>query len=856
MPPCNDGGSRSFAPPRSPPTIHAHPSCSGAADASRAALFVRVALPLPLDQTFTYAVPPALAEGLVAGSRVVVPFGRRVETGVVVELADQPDTDATRDILDVLDDGAAATDELLALTRWVADYYVCGWGEALRAALPTGLDVATEHRISRTGLAPGDWLFQPQAGPLLEALLAHPYLTMAGLRQHAPHATLALVRRLERAGLVHLETGVRAPRVSVRHENAVRPSPAFRSPAALRDARAQVRGQKQQALLDTLAHVLHEGQAAVSQKTLLARAGATAASLRTLADQGIIEIFKREVMRTDGLDEAPASAPPIALHSAQEAAHEALAAALHARQYQTFLLHGVTGSGKTEVYIAALKETLAQGRTAIVLVPEIALTPQTVRRFRAHFGDRIAVLHSRMSLGERYDAWRALREGRFPVVIGPRSAIFAPLENLGLVVVDEEHEPSYKQFDPAPRYHARDVAVYRAHLNGAVCVLGSATPALESWHNAQTGKYTYLAMPERVPQADGALAQLPPVEIVDLTLEHKKHQLDGALSKRLVEAINMRLERGEQTILLQNRRGYAPVLQCESCGWTPFCRDCSVTLTYHKARRQLRCHYCGRAHRRPPACPRCSASDFALLGAGTQRVEEELAERFPQARVARMDLDTTGTRNAHHRILERFGRGEADVLLGTQMVAKGLDFPRVTLVGVVNADTGLRLPDFRAEERTFQLLTQVAGRAGRADLKGEVILQTRSPKHAALRFARQHDYHGFAEHALRERQLLGYPPFGRIVGIEFRGRSEEATLALARDWTALLRDVAAGACEVYEPQPALVSRLKRFYRLQTFVRVPRGAPPVQTFLRATLAAFGPSPSQTRVVIDVDAVGLY
>ncbi|HYG69777.1 MAG TPA: primosomal protein N', partial [Anaeromyxobacteraceae bacterium] len=416
-------------------------------------------------------------------------------------------------------------------------------------------------------------------------------------------------------------------------------------------------------------------------------------------------------------------------HPAQAAALGEIEGALAAGRPRTFLLHGVTGSGKTEVYIRAIRAALAQGKTALVLVPEIALTPQTVRRFRAHFGDRVAVLHSRMSDGERYDAWRAIRDGRYPIVIGPRSAVFAPLENLGLVVVDEEHEASYKQFDPAPRYHARDVAVMRAHRAGAVCVLGSATPSLESLANAKAAKYRLLKMPERVPVRGKQPAPLPPVRVVDLAREKEVRRLKGALSHDLRNAIRARLDRREQVILLQNRRGYAPVLTCDDCGFTPHCRDCAVSLTVHKPRRQLRCHYCGWTERQPDACPKCGSGALALLGAGTQRVEEELAEAFPEARVLRMDLDTTARRGAHRRLLDAFGSGEADVLLGTQMVAKGLDFPRVTLVGVVNADTGMLLPDFRAAERTFQLLAQVAGRAGRRDLPGEVILQTRNPGH-------------------------------------------------------------------------------------------------------------------------------
>ncbi|MGI9175315.1 MAG: replication restart helicase PriA, partial [Rhodothermales bacterium] len=664
---------------------------------------VQVVLPLPLDEAYTYLVPESLQVAAKVGCRVLVPFGPRQLTGVVVGHGGAADGHRLKPILDVLDEEPSLTSELLRLTRWIADYYVCSWGEKIKAALPSG--------------------------------------------------------REEKDG--------RPPQVRIKKENHLRLAPPFRTSGAVRDLKEQLRGAKQIAIVETLADV---GETGLRQADVLAEADASAASAKALMERGIVEQIKKEVMRSP-LDamEAPGRPTAHVLNGAQQAALAQIEAAIEGEAFQTFLLHGITGSGKTEVYIAALRRVLEAGKTGIILVPEIALTPQTVRRFRAPFGDQIAVLHSRMSLGERYDAWRHLRSGRFTVAIGPRSAVLAPLENLGLIVVDEEHESSYKQFDPAPRYHARDVAVMRAAMNRSVCVLGSATPSLESFANAQSGKYTLLEMPERVPVPGRKAAALPDVRVVDLTLEKKKHRLEGALSEPLAEAIRERLGRGEQTILLQNRRGYAPVIECAACGWSPLCRDCSVTLTYHKAKRHLRCHYCGRTARLPQVCPKCDAPELTRLGMGTQRVEEELAVRFPGARVLRMDLDTTSRKGAHHRLLGRFRRGEADVLLGTQMVAKGLDFPNVTLVGVVNADAGMLLPDFRSEERTFQLLTQVAGRAGRAELKGEVIFQTRNPEHAALRFATTHDYAGFAGEALPERKVFGYPPFGRVVGVEFRG---------------------------------------------------------------------------------------
>ncbi|HLA64264.1 MAG TPA: primosomal protein N', partial [Rhodothermales bacterium] len=683
----------------------------------------------------------------------------------------------------------------------------------------------------------------------------------------------SLLRRLARAGLVTVEQEVVDARVRAKTERRLRLT------AAPDEARAAVRGARQVALVEAL--ITHgDGP----QAELLKETGASSAVAKALIEKGLAEAFEVETeRRTAELDEAVGPAPEHALHGGQVAALEAIEGALSESGNpgigesgnrdaavggrrsavpgpHTFLLHGVTGSGKTEVYIRAMKAARALGKTALVLVPEIALTPQTVRRFRAHFGDEVAVLHSRMSDGERLDAWRALRDGRFSIAVGPRSAVFAPLANLGLVVVDEEHETSYKQFDPAPRYHARDVAVMRAHRAGAVCVLGSATPSLESLANARAGKYRMLPMPERVPVRGEKPAPLPPVRIVNLAREKEVRRLKGALSHPLRLAIGVRLERKEQTILLQNRRGYSPVLTCDDCGFTPQCRDCAVSLTVHRAHHQLRCHYCGRAERLPQTCPGCGSTALAFLGAGTQRVEEELAEVFPTARVLRMDLDTTSGKGSHREILDAFGRGEADILLGTQMVAKGLDFPRVTLVGVVNADTGMLLPDFRAAERSFQLLAQVAGRAGRAELEGEVILQTRNPDHPAVSFAVRHDYDGFAQQEMDERHALGYPPFGRVIGIEFKGPEERQVEDLARRWTAALAEAAQGVEEVWVlgPAAAFVGRIKGLFRHHTMLKAGRNVPPalLAKLIRTAEKAIGRPAPRYRVNVDVDPVGLY
>ncbi|MBC15249.1 MAG: primosomal protein N' [Rhodothermaceae bacterium] len=810
----------------------------------------------PVDGVYTYRVPEAMAEEAVPGARVLVPFGRRQITGVIAERVEGSD-DKLKPLHDVLDARPALTSELLSLTKWVADYYLCAWGEAVKAALPSGTGVES-HRVAHALAPAGAWPDDPRGRKLLRALAEAngTGLPVAALADVLGRKTVPqnLLRRMEAAGVLRIDHEVQDAAVTAKTSRHLRLGD---------DAEgAEVRGAKQRALLDWLA----EAGEVVLQSEALAATGATSSTVKGLVAKGLVDAFDAEVeRRADGMDvETVAPAAALDLHPAQTAALAAIVGAIEADRAETFLLHGVTGSGKTEVYLRALRATLDRGETAIVLVPEIALTPQTVRRFRAHFGDRVAVLHSRMSPGERLDAWTRIRDGVYPIVIGPRSAVFAPLENLGLIVVDEEHESSYKQFDPAPRYHARDVAVMRAHRAGAVCVLGSATPSMESVANANAGKYTRLEMPERVPVRgpDGttrAPAPLPPVRVLDLAREKKVRRLKGALSHELRLAIADRLAKGEQTILLQNRRGYAPVLTCEDCGWTPTCRDCAVSLTVHKTGRNLRCHYCGRAERIPRPCPECGSDDLRQLGAGTQRVEEEIAEVFSSARVLRMDLDTTSRKGAHRRILDAFGRGDADILLGTQMVAKGLDFPRVTLVGVVEADTGMLLPDFRAAERTFQLLAQVAGRAGRHELEGEVLIQTRNPEHPALQFALRHDFHGFALGELAERLALGYPPYGRLIGVELKGPHEGSTRQLAGRWgDALVTEAGKVAgVEVLGPVPALIGRVKRWWRFQILVKAPRTLPAsvLASMVRAAEARVS-LPSGHRVNLDVDPVGLY
>lgn len=825
-----------------------------------ARMLAGVALPVPIDKIFSYAVPVGAEQSVQSGCRVLVSFGPRTLTGMVVEVQ-MVDTieEKIKPLIDVLDEQPAFSGEMLELTRWIATYYLCSWGEVIRAALPTGTNLEQEYIIRPSASVPTDAPANKKLQQVLDALSIGNALTLKEIKQQVKRVSLVEMKAWAEAGWLQLESTFKKPKVRIKTARHLKLSTALQDFNQRDEIRALVRGAKQLQVLDTLLSLFDEGESSPSQAEVLSRSGATSSTVNSLVKRDLIEVLEKEVIRTP-LGEVPAdSGPPPTynLHPAQQQALEAIDKAIEGRRFESFLLHGVTGSGKTEVYIAALKAVLAQGRTGIVLVPEIALTPQTVARFRAHFGDQIAVLHSRMSPGERFDAWRNLRNGRFSIVIGPRSAILAPLSNVGLIVVDEEHETSYKQFDPAPRYHARDVAVMRASMNKAVCILGSATPSLESYVNAHAGKkYTYLSMPNRVPVPGHEAAPLPAIRMIDLTMEKRKRRLPGALTQALRLAISDRLERNEQVILLQNRRGYSSIVECKDCGWSPTCFDCAVTLTYHKVQHHLRCHYCGQTQRLTRKCPDCGGTDIARLGIGTQRIEEELEAQFPTARILRMDLDTTTGKNAHFKILDQFARGEADILIGTQMVAKGLDFGRVTLVGVINADVGMLLPDFRAEERTFQLLTQVAGRAGRNRLRGEVILQTRNTKHPVLRHAAQHDYNSFASAALGFRRELGYPPFGRVVRIEFKGPDEAATEKLAIKWRKALTTLEG--VQVLGPQPAFISRVQKNYRFHVILKATRRVPTdvLAQLIKSATTKAGTLPKNHRILVDMDAVALY
>jgi primosomal protein N' (replication factor Y) len=746
---------------------------------------VEVALPVPLFQTFTYAIDREHAHAPVIGSRVLVPFRKRHDIGVVMNVdVAPPARGVVKGIVDVPDPEPALDDKLLALCRWIAEYYIVPIGLVVRSVLP--------------------------------ALL----------------------------------TGASQPRPAVKTQRVVRLRDDI--PSLLQREKAFVRAPQQRALFELIESL--GGQSTVEH--LLEQLQFSPSVLKGLERRALVVVEAEQVDRDPFAGRVGRVEPRHVPTPEQRAAIERMAGATPG---EVFLLHGVTGSGKTLVYIELLREIIEQrGQTAIVLVPEIALTPQTVDRFRAVFGDQVAVLHSALSDGERYDAWVALKTGRKRIAVGARSAVFAPLTNVGAIIVDEEHEGSYKQGE-TPRYHAREVAIVRAMHDGAIVVLGSATPSLETWTNATGGKYTLVTLPER---AGGAT--LPTVSVVDLrTLQRMPTQGHDeyvrVITPPLDAALATRLERDEQSILLLNRRGYSAFVQCESCGNVATCPNCSITLTYHRSPERLVCHYCMHQEEPRRTCRSCDGTTLKRRGLGTQQVERLLCERFPSARIARMDVDTTSGKWAHAEILDRVGRGEVDILLGTQMIAKGLDFPNVTLVGVIDADVGINLPDFRASERCFQLLSQVAGRAGRGAKGGDVLIQTRNPAHHAVKYAVTHDYHAFVAEELGGRMHPTYPPNNRLANIVFSGAIEQsvANLAIAgAEWLRrLVRARESIGLTVIGPAPCAVERIKTRWRWHVLLKCEH-AHELTRVGRYFLERFEvPTRDALRVTLDRDPVSL-
>ncbi len=792
-----------------------------------------------LAPTFHYSIPSHL-EGLVApGQLVRVPFGPRMMQGVVLALRDTSPVEETRDIEEIAALQPVLLPFQIELARWISHEYLSPLIDALLLMLPPGLGRRARTMISLApDVAPSSDLTS-QERAILDYLKreGETRLDLLSRRLKMAEAREAVEGLISRGFLLkrsHLEP----PRVRPKRERV-----AWLKVEVDEEILASLkRAPKQRATLEYLAQ--NDG-ASVSE--IYSQAGGSSSVLAALEEKGLIELVQEEVWRDPLADRAFILTRPPKLTPPQEAAHKAISESLDSPTSQVFLLHGVTGSGKTEIYLRALEDLLARKQQAICLVPEIALTPQTIRRFGARFPGRIAVLHSKLSLGERYDTWRRAREGQIDIVIGSRSAIFAPLPRLGLIVIDEEHEWSYKQ-EKTPRYHARDVAIKLAELTGAAVVLGSATPDVGTYYRAERGEYHLLSLPQRImghrkgleeqraryaiPDTryavrelekgyDAQYMDLPPVQVVDLRQELRAGNR-GIFSRALQAAMKETLAAGEQVILFLNRRGAATFVMCRDCGYVIKCPRCQVPLTYHSAGEDLVCHHCNKRSRPPTVCPNCQSKRIKYFGIGTQRVEEEVERLFHRARTIRWDRDTTGRKGAHEAILERFISRQADVMVGTQMVAKGLDLPLVTLVGVVTADTALHLPDFRAGERTFQLLTQVAGRAGRSILGGKVIVQTYTPHHYAIQAASGHDYEAFYRQELAFRREQGYPPYKRLVRLIRVGRSykrcQEDAERLYRVLENKIARLGLPGVDLIGPAPAFHARLRGNYRWHIIVR--------------------------------------
>lgn len=702
-------------------------------------MFVEVAVPVHVAQTFTYRLTPAQSVDAKPGARIKVPFGRKVVTAYIVALHDELPADLglteaeLKEADRVVDSIPVCTPEILQLARWVSEYYASPLGEVIKATLPPGIN-------------------PPPQGSFVKPKL----------------------RRFVKA--------------------------ADLQPEKITD--------KQQSVLTTLGR-----NGPMALQALIKGAGVSAATVTSLEKKGLVEIFEEAVRRDPMAHAASWPVEDYTLTAAQSAVLEKIREQVDRESYGAFLLHGVTGSGKTEIYIRAMQATLARGRSAMMLVPEIALTPVFSRRLRSHFGDQVAIFHSSLQRGERFDEWTRVRNGEARVVIGTRSAVFAPVQNLGLIVVDEEHESTYRQQE-SPYYNARDTAIVRAQKESATVVLGSATPALESFHNVRAGKYKLLTLPQRI--GDRPMAQARIVDMRNVFLRHGKPRV---FSDELLEAIQETHARNEQSIILLNRRGYSSFILCRSCGESIQCPNCDVTLTYHRGERVIVCHYCNHRKAVPKVCPACGKKYIYYVGEGTEQLEELLTQLFPALRVARIDRDTTARRRVFEQSLVDFSAGRIDTLVGTQMLAKGHDFPNVTLVGVVSVDTGLALPDFRSAERTFQLITQVAGRAGRGDRPGRVLIQTYHPYHYALRHACAQDYEGFYNEEIQYRQNHSYPPFVALASLLIHGpdldRVRNDSLELRKQLDAANNQ---RHCRILGPAPAPLARLKGEHRFQLLLK--------------------------------------
>lgn len=822
---------------------------------SKARLYAEVILPLPLFGTFTYSIPTTLEGKAAVGHRVIVPFGhKKYYTGIIESITPvAPEGFEVKDISSVLDPWPVVKHPQLKLWEWIAEYYLCTAGDVYKAAVPAGLKVESETFIE---LNP-DYEEMPDArmtdreAIIMQSLDHNGKMTPAEISKKTGLNSIesTISSMVERRMLIIAEKLIE--RYRPKKETLVRLAVDRNDNEAMHKVFDAVKGaKKQEMMLITLLDNLNKRQQQqlppeVPRQHLLEQSGLSPAILAALASKGIVEIFTREINRFNYTGTEQGELPKLSAPQSEalDSIHRMFI------DKNVTLLHGVTSSGKTEIYIHLIDYILNKGSQALYLVPEIALTTQLTRRLQKVFGKRVIIYHSKFSDNERVDIWKRMLHDPSPcVVIGARSSLFLPFSRLGLVIVDEEHESSYKQFDPAPRYNARDCAIVLASMHGAKTLLGSATPAIETYYKALNGRYGLVTLSERY---EGV--QLPLIEIVDLNDERRRGRISGPMSARLAMMSREAVKGGEQVILFHNRRGFAPVVVCKQCGYVPKCQNCDVSLTYHRKAGEMVCHYCGATYKLPTICPACKEPAIEVYGYGTERIEEIAESSFPGARIMRMDLDTTRNKDSYLNIINDFSLGKADILVGTQMVTKGLDFERVSLVGILNADNLINFPDFRASERAFNMLEQVAGRAGRRNKRGLVIVQTSQPAHPILSYLQAHNYEGFYEHELEERRRYGYPPFTRVINIYLKHRDEDLLIRAAAGYAETLRHLFGN--RILGPDEPHIARIQSLYirKIMLKVEIQASMSKVKAILRSVYEAQMADKSLRSLVVyyDVD-----
>lgn len=783
-------------------------------------MFAEVILPLPLYSTFTYSIPAEMGGDVVVGSRVLVQFGqRKFYTGIVACVHPRkPENYEVKPISGVLDAHPIVRRSQLQLWEWISQYYLCSPGEVFKAAVPTGLKPESTTQIclnSEVELIDFEGQLSERDASILQLLENNKKLSIADIEKAIGVKNITpLLKSLMEKGILEISEKI-VERYKPKYEKMVRLTIKEGDHDALNSLMDLVVRSKRQektlmAYLDLSQFLTsREGSMEVSRNDLMNKSGASPGILKAMADKGIFEFYRKAI--NPFKIEVKDILPPPPLTAVQQ---NALSDILHQfKEKDTVLLHGITGSGKTEIYAHLIDSALKSGQSVLYLVPEISLTTQLTDRLRKIFSDKLVVYHSNFSDTERVEVWNRVLSSFEPLLIlGVRSSVFLPYSNLGLIIVDEEHEPSYKQYDPAPRYNARDTAMVLASMHGAKTLLGSATPAIETYYKASTGKYGLVTLTERY---EGAI--LPEVEIIDMRDQRKRKINQGIFSGPLRLATEEALQSRNQALFFQNRRGFAPFVVCRNCGWTPKCINCDVSLVYHKFSDMLRCHYCGYSIPKPALCPACQENAIEVYGYGTERIAEETHSTFPTAGIARMDLDTTRNKDAYQDIIENFSQHHTDILVGTQMLSKGLDFEKVTVVGVLNADSLLNFPDFRANERAFNMLEQVAGRAGRRNEKGRVFIQTTDPDNEVLGRVKSHDYIGFYNHEIESRKRLMYPPFSKIINIYIKNKNQQAADEAAYLFANALR-ITFGA-RVLGPQRPFVSRVATYYLQSIMLKI-------------------------------------